>query len=90
MSATSETCPKCQELLVENKALKDLLKHALDRIEFLEKRVKDLEDKLNTNSSNSSKPPSQDPFRASKKKTPTGKPEGGQKGHKGHKPKNGS
>lgn len=50
----------------------------------LEKKVKELEDKLNTNSSNSSKPPSQDPFRTSKKKTPTGKPKGGQKGHKGH------
>jgi len=57
---------------------------ALARIEFLEKRVKELEDKLNTNSSNSSKPPSQDPFRTYKKKTPTGKKQGGQKGHKGH------
>jgi len=85
MIASSETCLKCQELLVENKTLKNLLKQALDKIEFLEKRVNDLEDKLNTNSSNSSKPPSQDPFRASKNKTPTGRPKGGQKGHKGHK-----
>ncbi len=77
MTATSETCPRCQEL-------EKLLMQALARIEFLEKRVKELEDKLNTNSSNSSKPPSQDPFRAFKKKTPTGKPKGGQKGHKGH------
>ena len=50
----------------------------------LEKKVKDLEDKLNTNSSNSSKPPSQDPFRSSKKKASTGKRKGGQIGHKGH------
>jgi transposase len=77
MSANLEPCQRCQEL-------EKLLMKAFAEIEFLKKRVKELEDKLNTNSSNSSKPPSQDPFRASKKKTPTGKQQGGQKGHKGH------
>lgn len=77
MSAISETCPRCKEL-------EELLRQALARIDFLEKRVKDLEDKLNTNSSNSSKPPSQDPFRVQRKKKPTGRKQGAQKGHKGH------
>ncbi len=55
------------------------LNKALEEIEILKKenqalkaKVKELEDKLNTNSSNSSKPPSQDPFRAQRKKEPTG------------------
>ncbi len=67
------------------------LNKALEEIEILKKenqalkaKVKELEDKLNTNSSNSSKPPSQDPFRAQRKKEPTGRKQGAQKGHKGH------
>ena len=51
----------------------------------LEERVKALEDRLNANSSNSSKAPSSDPFvpRYAPKK-PTGRRPGGQKGHPGH------
>ena len=39
--------------------------------------------KLNLNSSNSSKPPSSDPNRKKKKRKKSGKPKGGQSGHKG-------
>ncbi len=67
--ATSEACPNCLRLL--------------EKIELLEQRIKELEEKLNTNSSNSSKPPSQDPFRFRKQKEPSGKKRGGQQGHPG-------
>jgi len=67
------------------------LKEAIDEIRLLreenrvlKEQVKELTEKLGTNSSNSSKPPSQDPFRPSRKKQPTGRKQGGQKGHKGH------
>lgn len=50
----------------------------------LEQRVKDLEDRLNANSSNSSKAPSSDPFAPRyRPKKPTGKRPGGQPGHQG-------
>ena len=55
------------------------------RIAELEERVKSLEDQINKNSHNSSKPPSTDPFRKIKgQRKPSGKSVGGQKGHKGH------
>ncbi len=51
----------------------------------LEERVKSLEDKNNKNSRNSSKPPSTDAFQKIKsQRKSSGKPVGGQKGHKGH------
>jgi transposase len=50
----------------------------------LKLRIQELEEKLNTNSRNSSKPPSQDPFRSKRSSTPTGKKAGGQPGHPGH------
>ena len=44
-----------------------------------------MEDQINKNSRNSSKPPSTDTFRKMKGQSkPSGKPVGGQKGHKGH------
>jgi len=50
----------------------------------LDQRVKDLEDRLNANSSNSSKAPSSDPFTPRyHPKKPTGKRPGGQPGHRG-------
>jgi transposase len=50
----------------------------------LEAKVLELEEKLKTNSNNSSKPPSQDPFRSKRSSAPTGKKPGGQPGHPGH------
>jgi transposase len=51
----------------------------------LEEKVKSLEDQNNKNSSNSSKPPSTDTFQKIKsQRKSSGKPVGGQKGHKGH------
>ena len=55
--------------------------------ELLETRVKELEDKLNTNSRNSSKPPSQDPFRPKSPRKSSGRTQGAQPGHTGHKRK---
>lgn len=61
------------------------LKEALDEIQTLKAKIKELEDKLNTNSSNSSQPPSQDPFRKTKgKMNKTGRKQGAQPGHSGH------
>lgn len=55
------------------------------RIVELEERVKALEDQINKNSRNSSKPPSTDTFKKIKgQRKPSGKSVGGQKGHKGH------
>lgn len=73
----------------ENRYLK-LEKRYLD----LEKTCKELiaenqalKEKLGANSKNSSKPPSQDPFRKCRSSKPTGKKPGGQLGHPGHKRK---
>lgn len=60
------------------------LKIALDEIRVLKAKICELEEKLNTNSSNSSKPPSQDPFRNPRTKKKTGRKPGGQPGHIGH------
>lgn len=53
----------------------------------LEEETRMLRERLNTNSKNSSKPPSQDPHRKSRQSNPTGKKSGGQPGHRGHKRK---
>jgi transposase len=65
-------CPQCRELL--------------KRVIELEATVRDLMDRLNQNSSNSSIPPSANPLAAPKPvvKTPSGRKPGGQKGHPGH------
>ena len=46
----------------------------------LKARIRELEEKLSANSSNSSKPPSQDPFRTKRSSEPSGKKPGGQPG----------
>jgi len=76
--------PTYEELFSQNQILAQQLKEALAEIQTLKAEIKELKEKLNTNSSNSSKPPSQDPFRAFKTKKPTGRSQGAQKGHKGH------
>lgn len=77
---------------------KEIYTQLIERIAFLEEEnaklraenaklvleLQKLQDKINTNSSNSSKPPSQDPFRKKQKKKSSGKKPGGQPGHKGH------
>lgn len=60
------------------------LKDALLKIQQLEAEVFALKEKLNTNSSNSSQPPSQDPNRITRKKEPKGRKRGGQPGHPRH------
>jgi transposase len=73
-----------EELLSQNQILTQQLHEALAEIKILKAKIKDLEEKLNTNSSNSSTPPSQDPFRSPKRKKPTGRKQGAQSGHIGH------
>jgi transposase len=55
------------------------------KIAELEEKVKSLQDQINKNSRNSSKPPSTDAVKKTRsQRRPSGKPVGGQKGHKGH------
>lgn len=56
----------------------------LKRFEALEAEVKELKEKMGSNSRNSSKPPSQDPFRPKRTSKPTGRKRGAQPGHPGH------
>jgi hypothetical protein len=59
----------------------------LKQIEELKAEVKELKTKLNSDSSNSSQPPSLDGFKRNNKKSlleKTDKKQGGQKGHTGH------
>ena len=65
--------------------LEALCKRLSEKVSALEEENKALKERLNTNSSNSSKPPSQDPFRPNRKTKPSGKQRGGQPGHPGHK-----
>ncbi len=53
-------------------------------VKALRAENKELREKLSTNSGNSSKPPSQDPFREKPKPKTSGKKPGGQPGHQGH------
>ena len=56
-----------------------------DQILELKERIKALEDRLGQNSANSNKPPSSDwPTKQRSLRGKSGKPCGGQKGHKGH------
>ena len=55
------------------------------QVAHLEERVKELEDRLNKNSQNSSKPPSSDEFiKPKSQRKKSGKKSGGQKGHRGN------
>jgi transposase len=74
--------PTYEELVSLVQNLNQQLKEALLTIEKLSAEVVALKEKLNTNSSNSSTPPSQDPYRKTIKKKPTGRKQGGQPGHR--------
>jgi len=69
--------------------LEDLVIKLFKETEDLKKRVTDLENRLNKNSQNSSKPPSSDPpyKKPLKKSKKSNRNRGGQKGHKGHQQK---
>lgn len=76
-----------EDLARTPQAVLELLRSAFERIRELEKVVADLTARLNTNSSNSSLPPSKDPPWAKptkKPKPPSGRRRGGQKGHAPH------
>lgn len=72
-----------QELRKENAKLQEENKRLREENRQLKARIAELEEKLKTNSNNSSKPPSQDPYRSKKPKSPSDKKAGGQPGHKG-------
>lgn len=76
--------PTYEELFAQNQVLIQQLNAALLEIKELKAKIKELEEKLNTNSTNSSIPPSQDPFRQPRRKEKTGRKQGGQPGHGGH------
>lgn len=70
-------------------ALVDIILILQDQVQTLTQRVNQLEEQINKNSRNSSKPPSSDGLKKPKRKTKSlrkrsGKKPGGQKGHKGH------
>src|SRR5262245_27800768 len=73
------SCPGC----VQRDALIEALRR---RVDELERQVKDLQQRLGANASNSSLPPSANPPEAKPPvvKKPTGRKTGGQPGHKGH------
>jgi transposase len=78
-SVSGTDCP-------ERHRLRGELDAALARIVVLEAQVKELLERLQRNSSNSSTPPSANPPNAPKPvvKPPTGRHRGGQNGHRGH------
>jgi transposase len=75
-----------QQLKQENETLREGLKQAVMAIDFLQARVKELEQQQAKNSHNSSLPPSSDRFVRPPKslRQKSGKKPGGQLGHRGH------
>jgi transposase len=73
------------QLRLEVAKLRQIIAEQAQQIATLLKENQELKEKLSTNSSNSSKPPSQDPNRKSRRSAPTGRKPGGQPGHTGHK-----
>lgn len=74
-----------EELFVQNQSLIEQLNAALLEIQSLKAEINELKEKLNTNSTNSSTPPSQDRFCKTREKKKTGRKQGAQHGHSGHK-----
>lgn len=73
-----------ERLKAEICELRLLVAKQVGRIAELEKENRELREKLNTNSKNSSLPPSQDIHGKGKQKKSTGRKPGGQPGHPGH------
>lgn len=75
-----------ERLTLENAQLRSDLAAAVAKIAVLEKQLSKLEELLNQNSRNSSRPPSSDPPSAPARpsKTKSRRKPGGQPGHKGH------
>lgn len=65
-------------------SMADTIKSLQAQIQRLEARIKDLERQIGLNSNNSSKPPSNDPFRKPKSMRKSGRKKGAPKGHIGH------
>jgi len=81
---TQDQARHIQDQAQQIQVLTQQLQAALTEIKVLKAEIRDLKDRLNTNSSNSSKPPSQDPFRKKRPKHRSGHKQGAQKGHQGH------
>lgn len=74
--------PTYDEILAQNQKLTHQIEILANQLKEALQRIKELEEKLNSNSSNGSTPPSQDPFRQRKMKGAKGK-RGGKPGHAG-------
>src|SRR5260221_2901474 len=81
----TETCPRCRLLAESLEGQSEQLRLQAAQIEELKQQVRDLKQKLDQNSSNSSRPPSSDsPWHKRLSKLRTGRKPGGQPGHPGH------
>lgn len=67
----------------QTKRFEEIIAAQAKQIEWQAKRIAELEEKLNTNSKNSSKPPSSDRNKPKSKRTGNGRKAGGQPGHEG-------
>ena len=76
--------PSYEEQQIQISVLTHQLKQALAENQALKAEIRELKERLNTNSTNSSTPSSQDLFKKTKKKENSGKPKGGQPGHRGY------
>jgi len=86
-------CARCENLYIRNEALRREVQRLRSKLQreqayrvAAERRVKELEERLSINATNSSLPPSANPRHAPKPvaKKPTGRKRGAQIGHKGH------
>ena len=83
MNASDKTCPSCKRLEKHVELLKDMVNSLVDDNNALRERIRQLEEKANQDSSNSSKPPSSDfpPKKRGTKKPKSKRKRGAQPGH---------